>query len=127
LARVKRKTKKEKVDVVGVAHIQASFNNTIISLTDVYGNVIVQSSAGHQGFKGSRKNTPFAATQAAAAAARVALDLGMKKISVLVKGPGAGRDSSVRSLQAAGLQVTSIRDVTPIPHNGCRPRKKRRV
>jgi len=127
VARVKRKTKKEKVDVVGVAHIQASFNNTIISLTDVYGNVIVQSSAGHQGFKGSRKNTPFAATQAAAAAARVALDLGMKKISVLVKGPGAGRDSSVRSLQAAGLQVTSIRDVTPIPHNGCRPRKKRRV
>lgn len=127
MARVKRKTKKEKVDVVGVAHIQASFNNTIISLTDVYGNVIVQSSAGHQGFKGSRKNTPFAATQAAAAAARVALDLGMKKISVLVKGPGAGRDSSVRSLQAAGLQVTSIRDVTPIPHNGCRPRKKRRV
>jgi small subunit ribosomal protein S11 len=127
LARVKRKTKKEKVDVVGVAHIQASFNNTIISLTDVYGNVIVQSSSGHQGFKGSRKNTPFAATQAAAAAARVALDLGMKKISVLVKGPGAGRDSSVRSLQAAGLQVTSIRDVTPIPHNGCRPKKKRRV
>jgi len=127
LARVKRKTKKEKVDVVGVAHIQASFNNTIISLTDVYGNVIVQSSAGHQGFKGSRKNTPFAATQAAAAAARVALDLGMKKISVLVKGPGAGRDSSVRSLQAAGLQVTSIPDVTPIPHNGCGPRKKRRV
>lgn len=127
MARVKRKTKKEKVDVVGVAHIQASFNNTIISLTDVYGNVIVQSSSGHQGFKGSRKNTPFAATQAAAAAARVALDLGMKKISVLVKGPGAGRDSSVRSLQAAGLQVTSIRDVTPIPHNGCRPKKKRRV
>lgn len=127
MARVKRKTKKEKVDVVGVAHIQASFNNTIISLTDIYGNVIVQSSSGHQGFKGSRKNTPFAATQAAAAAARVALDLGMKKISVLVKGPGAGRDSSVRSLQAAGLQVTSIRDVTPIPHNGCRPKKKRRV
>ena len=127
MARVKRKTKKEKVDVVGVAHIQASFNNTIISLTDVYGNVIVQSSSGHQGFKGSRKNTPFAATQAAAAAARVALDLGMKKISVLVKGPGAGRDSSVRSLQAAGLQVTSIRDVTPIPHNGCRPTKRRRV
>jgi len=127
LARVKKKTKKEKVDVVGVAHIQASFNNTIISLTDIYGNVIVQSSSGHQGFKGSRKNTPFAATQAAAAAARVALGLGMKKISVLVKGPGAGRDSSVRSLQAAGLQVTSIRDVTPIPHNGCRPRKKRRV
>jgi small subunit ribosomal protein S11 len=127
LARVKRKTKKEKVDAVGVAHIKASFNNTIISLSDVYGNVIVQSSAGHQGFKGSRKNTPFAATQAAAAAARVAIDLGLKKVSVLVKGPGAGRDSAVRSLQANGLQVTSIRDVTPIPHNGCRPRKKRRV
>jgi small subunit ribosomal protein S11 len=124
---VKKKTKKERVDAVGVAHIQASFNNTIISLTDIYGNVVVQSSAGAQGFKGSRKNTPFAAGQAASAAAKIALDLGMRKVSVNVKGPGAGRDSAVRSLQAAGLQVTSIRDVTPIPHNGCRPKKKRRV
>mgnify|MGYP005840466343 CR=1 FL=1 len=127
MARVKKKTKKERVDAVGVAHIQASFNNTIISLTDIYGNVVVQSSAGAQGFKGSRKNTPFAAGQAANAAAKIALDLGMRKVSVNVKGPGAGRDSAVRSLQAAGLQVTSIRDVTPIPHNGCRPKKKRRV
>lgn len=127
MARVKKKTKKERVDAVGVAHIQASFNNTIISLTDIYGNVVVQSSAGAQGFKGSRKNTPFAAGQAASAAAKIALDLGMRKVSVNVKGPGAGRDSAVRSLQAAGLQVTSIRDVTPIPHNGCRPKKKRRV
>ena len=110
-----------------MAHIKASFNNTIISLTDVYGNVVSQSSAGHLGFKGSRKNTPFAAQQAAAAAAKAALDLGMKKVVVHVKGPGAGRDSAIRSLQAAGLQVTAIRDVTPIPHNGCRPRKKRRV
>jgi len=127
LARVKRKTKKEKVDAVGVAHIKASFNNTIISLTDIYGNVVAASSSGKQGFKGSRKNTPFAAQQAAAAAARAAMDLGMRKISVLVKGPGAGRDSAIRSLQAAGLQITAIRDVTPIPHNGCRPKKKRRV
>ncbi len=127
MARVKRKTKKERVDANGVAHIKASFNNTIISLTDVYGNVVAQSSAGHQGFKGSRKNTPFAATQAAAAAAKTALDLGMRKVMVNVKGPGAGRDSAIRSLQATGLQVIAIRDVTPIPHNGCRPRKKRRV
>ena len=127
MARVKRKTKKEKVDAVGVAHIKASFNNTIISLTDIYGNVVAASSSGKQGFKGSRKNTPFAAQQAAAAAARAAMDLGMRKISVLVKGPGAGRDSAIRSLQAAGLQITAIRDVTPIPHNGCRPKKKRRV
>ena len=127
MARVKRKTKKERVDAAGIAHINASFNNTIISLTDVYGNVVSQSSPGHQGFKGSRKNTPFAATQAASAAAKAALDLGMRKVTVQVKGPGAGRDSAIRSLQAAGLQVTAIRDVTPIPHNGCRPKKKRRV
>jgi small subunit ribosomal protein S11 len=127
LARPKRKAKKEKVDAVGVAHIKASFNNTIITLTDVYGNVIASASAGKMGFKGSRKNTPFAAQQAANAAAREAMDLGLRKIDVRVKGPGSGRDSAIRSLQAAGLQVTSIRDVTPIPHNGCRPKKKRRV
>ncbi len=127
MARPKRKAKKEKVDAVGVAHIKASFNNTIITLTDVYGNVISSASAGKMGFKGSRKNTPFAAQQAANAAAREAMDLGLRKIDVRVKGPGSGRDSAIRSLQAAGLQITSIRDVTPIPHNGCRPKKKRRV
>jgi len=127
LAKVKRKIKKEKVDAVGVAHIKASFNNTIVSLTDVYGNVISTSSAGHQGFKGSRKNTPFAASQTASSAARAAMELGLKRVVVHVKGPGAGRDSAIRALQAAGLQITAIRDVTPIPHNGCRPKKKRRV
>ncbi len=127
MAKPKRKPKKEKVDAVGVAYIKASFNNTIISLADVYGNVVASSSAGQMGFKGSRKNTPFAAQQAAATAAKAALDLGMRKIDVRVKGPGSGRDSAIRSLQGAGLQITSIRDVTPIPHNGCRPRKRRRV
>lgn len=127
MAKPKRKLKREKVDANGIAHIQASFNNTMITLTDIYGNVISASSAGKQGFKGSRKNTPFAAQQAAAAAAKIALDLGLRRVDVLVKGPGSGRDSAVRSLQATGLQVTSIRDITPIPHNGCRPKKKRRV
>lgn len=127
MAKPKRKPKKEKVDVMGVAHIKASFNNTLIALTDIYGNVIASSSAGKQGFKGSRKNTPFAAQQAAASAAKAAMDLGMRKVEVRVKGPGSGRDSAVRSLQGAGLQITAIRDVTPIPHNGCRPKKKRRV
>lgn len=127
MAKQKRKQKKEKVDAYGIAYITASFNNTIISLADIYGNVVSSSSAGKMGFKGSRKNTPFAAQQASAAAARVAMDLGMRKVEVRVKGPGAGRDSAIRSLQASGLQVVSIRDVTPIPHNGCRPKKKRRV
>jgi small subunit ribosomal protein S11 len=127
LARQKRKPKKEKVDAVGIAFIKASFNNTIISLADIYGNVVASATAGKLGFKGSRKNTPFAAQQAASSAARVAMDLGMRKIDVRVKGPGSGRDSAIRSLQATGLQITSIRDVTPIPHNGCRPRKRRRV
>ena len=115
MARVKRKVKKEKVDAVGIAHIKATFNNTIVSLTDVYGNVVASSSAGKQGFKGSRKNTPFAAGQTAMSAAKTALDLGMKKITVYVKGPCAGRDSAIRALPAAGLQVTAIRDLTPIP------------
>ncbi|MCX6638992.1 MAG: 30S ribosomal protein S11 [bacterium] len=127
MAQIKKKPKKEKVEAVGIAHIWASFNNTTITLTDTYGNAVATSSPGRLGFKGSRKNTPFAAQQAAAAAAKTAMDMGMRRVEVRVKGPGAGRDGAIRSLQAAGLQVTSIRDVTPIPHNGCRPKKKRRV
>lgn len=127
MAKPKRKPKKEKVDAAGLAFIKASFNNTLISLTDIYGNVISSSSAGKMGFKGSRKNTPYAAQQASSTAAKEAYDLGLRRVDVRVKGPGSGRDSAVRALQAAGLQVLSIRDVTPIPHNGCRPRKKRRV
>jgi len=123
----KRVKKKEKVDAVGVAHIKASFNNTLITLTDNYGNVLSWASCGKVGFKGSRKSTPFAAQQAAALAAKTAIDLGLQKVSVLVKGPGSGRESAIRSLQAAGLMVTSIKDITPLPHNGCRPKKKRRI
>lgn len=119
--------KKEKVETNGIAHIKSTFNNTIISLTDIYGNVISWSSAGQVGFKGSRKNTPFAAQLAAQACARAAMDLGLRRVEVLVKGPGGGREAAVRALQAAGLEITSIKDVTPIPHNGCRPPKKRRV
>jgi small subunit ribosomal protein S11 len=111
----------------GVAHIHATFNNTIVSITDPQGAVVAWSSAGSVGFKGSRKGTPFAAQMAAEAAARKAADFGMRTVTVLVKGPGAGRESAVRALQAAGLNVSSIRDVTPIPHNGCRPPKRRRV
>lgn len=119
--------KKEKVDANGVAHVKVSFNNTNVTLTDIYGNVISWATAGRCGFKGSRKSTPFAAQVAAEKAAKEAMDLGLKRIEVLVKGPGAGREAAVRSLQAAGLEVTAIRDVTPIPHNGCRPPKRRRV
>lgn len=112
----------------GVAHIQATFNNTLITITDLEGNVLTQSSAGAQGFRGSRKSTPFAASQAAHKAASHARDLySMKYCDVKVKGPGAGREAAIRSLQAAGLDVKSIQDVTPIPHNGCRPPKRRRV
>ena len=111
----------------GIVHIQASFNNTIISICDKEGNVIVWSSPGLVGFSGSKKSTPFAAQVAATEAARKARDLGMQSVDVLVKGPGSGRESAIRALQAAGLNVTSIKDVTPMPHNGCRPRKKRRV
>lgn len=126
---VKKKVKKkEKVDAVGSAYIKASFNNTIVSLTDNYGNVIAWSSGGGRGrFKGSRKSTAFAAQLAAQECAKTAMDLGLRKISVFVKGPGAGRESSIRALQAAGLSVTAIKDTTPLPHNGCRPRKKRRI
>ncbi len=122
-----RKKKKEKVEAEGQAHIQATFNNTIVTLTDNYGNVITWASAGRLGFKGARKNTPFAAQQAAQSAAKEAMDLGLRKVSILVKGPGAGREAAIRSLQASGLEVLSIRDITPIPHNGCRPPKRRRV
>jgi small subunit ribosomal protein S11 len=111
----------------GVAHVNASFNNTMITISDAQGNAISWSSAGSQGFKGSRKSTPFAAQMAAEAAGRKAMEHGMKTIEVLVKGPGSGRESAWRALQAVGFTVTNIRDVTPIPHNGCRPRKRRRV
>jgi small subunit ribosomal protein S11 len=120
--------KREKKSVpVGRAHVQATFNNTIITITDPGGNVISWGSAGLAGFKGSRKSTPFAASQTADAAARRAMEHGMRQVEVFVKGPGAGREQAIRSLQAAGLEVTAITDVTPIPHNGCRPPKRRRV
>ncbi len=111
----------------GIAHIRSTFNNTIVTITDRQGNVIAWSSAGDQGFKGSRKGTPFAAGMAAEQAARTAMEHGMREVEVAVKGPGAGREAAIRSLQAAGLEITAIRDVTPIPHNGCRPPKRRRV
>ena len=112
---------------VGQAHIKSTFNNTIVSITDTRGNVISWQSAGTVGFKGSRKSTPFAAQMAAEKAAKMAMEHGLKKVSVFVKGPGSGRETAIRSLQAAGLEVTSIQDKTPIPHNGCRPKKRRRV
>jgi small subunit ribosomal protein S11 len=120
--------KREKLNVPsGIAHILATFNNTIISITDLEGNLLTTSSAGAVGFKGSRKGTPFAAQQAAATAAASARDYGMRTLQVYLKGPGAGRESAIRALQAAGLEVKSVRDITPIPHNGCRPPKRRRV
>ena len=126
---VKGKTKriKKKVDAVGIAYIKASFNNTIITLTDTYGNTISWASSGKLGFKGSRKSTSFAAQQAAQAVAKEARDMGLQKVAVMVKGPGSGREAAIRSLQAAGLRITAIKDLTPIPHNGCRPKKVRRV
>ena len=129
MARRKEKSKKKIKKHIehGVAHIQSSFNNTIITISDGEGNTVSSVSAGLVGFKGSRKSTPFAAQQAAAEAARRAQEQGMKSVEVLVKGPGSGRESALRSLQAAGLRVTMIKDVTPIPHNGCRPPKRRRV
>ena len=124
----KKKVRKEKKHVVaGVAHIHASFNNTLITITDMEGNVVTWSSAGSQGFKGSRKGTPFAAQTAAQTAAHAAREHGVRSLDVRVKGPGSGRESSIRALQSAGLEVKSIKDVTPIPHNGCRPPKRRRV
>lgn len=121
----KRRTKKHIES--GVAHIHSTFNNTLVMITDVHGNAVAWSSAGALGFKGSRKSTPFAAQMAAEAAAKSAMDHGMKTVEVSVKGPGSGREAAIRALQAAGLEVTSIKDVTPVPHNGCRPPKRRRV
>jgi small subunit ribosomal protein S11 len=126
--RASRAKKRERKNVpVGHAHIQSTFNNTIVTITDTSGNVISWGSAGLVGFKGSRKSTPYAAAQTADGAARRAMEHGMRQIEVFVKGPGAGREQAIRSLQAAGLEVSAITDVTPIPHNGCRPPKKRRV
>jgi small subunit ribosomal protein S11 len=124
----KVKAKKERrVQPNGVVHIQASFNNTIITITDGEGGVVCWASAGKVGFKGSRKSTPFAAQVAAEATAREALSAGVRRVEIWVKGPGAGREAAIRSIQAAGLEVSAIRDVTPIPHDGCRPPKRRRV
>ncbi len=122
-----KKRGEKKIIHHGFAHIQASFNNTIVTITDADGNVVAWSSAGGIGFKGSRKGTPFAATQAAIAAGNAAKAFGMRSVEVRVKGPGAGRESAIRALQTIGIEVKSIRDVTPIPHNGCRPPKRRRV
>ena len=124
-ARVRRRERKNITS--GVAHVNASFNNTMITITDVQGNAIAWSSAGAQGFKGSRKSTPFAAQVAAEDAARKAMEHGMRNLEVEVRGPGSGRESALRALQAAGFQIASIRDVSPIPHNGCRARARRRV
>jgi small subunit ribosomal protein S11 len=123
----KGKKKERKVVQSGIAHIQASFNNTIVTITDMGGNTVVWASSGNQGFKGSRKSTPFAAQRAGETAARKAMEHGMRQVDVYVSGPGSGRESAIRSLQAAGLRINLIRDVTPIPHNGCRPPKRRRV
>ena len=129
MATVRAKTKrKEKKHVeTGAAHIRSTFNNTIVTITDTKGNTISWASAGGLGFKGSRKSTPFAAQMAAEQAAKAAIDQGMRSADVFVKGPGAGREAAIRALQAAGIEVSSIKDVTPIPHNGCRPPKRRRV
>ncbi len=124
-AKVKKKVKKNVPK--GVVHIQATFNNTIVTVSDVYGNAISNSSSGARGFKGSRKSTPFAAQMAAEDASRKAMEHGMREVAVFIRGPGAGRESALRALQQAGLRITLIRDVTPIPHNGCRPPKRRRV
>ncbi len=123
---VKKRRERKNVEK-GVAHIRATFNNTIVTITDVRGNAISWASAGELGFKGSKKSTPFAAQTAAETAAKIAVDNGMKTVEVYVKGPGSGRESAIRALQTAGLDITLIRDVTPIPHNGCRPPKRRRV
>ena len=127
-AGAKKVRRKEKKNVpYGVAHIKSSFNNTIVCITDLQGNVLSWASAGNVGFKGSRKSTPFAAQLAAEKAARAAMEQGVRKVDVLVKGPGSGRETAIRSLTQAGIEVAGIKDVTPIPHNGCRPKKRRRV
>ncbi|MGE5599412.1 MAG: 30S ribosomal protein S11 [Bacteroidota bacterium] len=124
---VRAKRRERKHIENGIAHIKSSFNNTIVTITDPQGNVLSWATAGNMGFKGSRKSTPFAAQMAAEAAARTAMEHGLRQVEVYVKGPGAGREAAIRSLQAAGIDVSSIKDVTPIPHNGCRPPKRRRV
>ena len=124
---VRSKRKEKKHIEAGAAHIRSTFNNTIVTLTDVNGNALSWASAGGLGFRGSRKSTPFAAQMASEAAAKQAMEHGMKYVDVTVKGPGAGREAAIRALQSAGLEVTSIKDVTPVPHNGCRPPKRRRV
>ncbi len=126
MARVIKKRKVKKNIPNGVAHIHSTFNNTIVTITDPEGNAVAWSSAGALGFKGSKKSTPFAASQASEACAKAALDSGMIKVEVTVKGPGPGREAAIRSLQVAGLEITSIKDVTPVPHNGCRPPKRPR-
>ena len=123
---VKRRRERKNIEK-GAAHIRSTFNNTIVTISDVNGNVISWASGGEMGFKGSRKSTPFAAQQAAEAAAKGAMEHGLKKVEVYVKGPGQGRESAIRSLQSAGLEIEMIKDVTPIPHNGCRPPKRRRI
>ncbi|MGL4644604.1 MAG: 30S ribosomal protein S11 [Vagococcus fluvialis] len=125
--KISRKRRVKKNIEAGIAHIHSTFNNTIVMLTDVHGNAIAWSSAGSLGFKGSKKATPFAAQMAAEVAAKAAMEHGLKTVDVTVKGPGSGREAAIRSLQATGLEVTAIRDVTPVPHNGCRPPKRRRV
>ena len=124
---VKKVKKRTHIDSNGEVHIKATFNNVQVTITDIYGNTISWSSAGRNGFKGSRKNTPYAAQVTAEAAAKEAYDLGLRRVEVYVKGPGSGREAAIRALNTAGLQINSIKDVTPIPHNGCRPPKKRRV
>ncbi len=124
---IRRKRRERKNIETGQAHIQSTFNNTLVTLSDLNGNTLSWSSAGALGFKGSKKSTPFAAQSAAEEAAKAAMEHGLKTVEVYVKGPGSGRDAAIRALQAAGLQVTMIRDITPIPHNGCRPPKRRRV
>jgi small subunit ribosomal protein S11 len=123
----KKAKKKVHVEATGVAHVKATFNNVIVTMTDLYGNTVAWASSGKMGFKGSKKNTPFAAQIAAESAAKLAGDLGMKKVEVLIKGVGSGRDAAVRAINTAGLEITSIKDITPMPHNGCRPPKKRRM
>jgi len=129
LARPQRSKKKKikKVDAFGIAHIKSTFNNTIVTITDKEGNVITWCSPGKLGYKGSKKSTPFAAQQAAATAAREVMALGMKKVEAWIKGPGPGREAAIRSLRATGIEVTAIKDCTPVPHDGCRPKKRRRI
>ena len=122
-----KKKRERKVGINGIAHVQSTFNNTIVTIADMDGHTVAWASAGKVGFKGSRKSTPFAAQVAAESSAREAINLGMKRVEVWAKGPGSGREAAIRSLQAAGLEISAIKDVTPIPHNGCRPPKRRRV